>query len=252
MYRRSDGTIDELLDNNGTLIPKPEPPIYSENEIKSYSSDISKSKKNVSMIKKDSTRILDIEIENNTYKNKKGFDYISYESAQKILISRNYDRFLMPSDIPDIIEFSDNSELCNSLCSGNREWLGLAWERKQDYLIIYKQPSGIYMSELLSPSGDPLIKFYNKEHLLCKDAFSFKIGNIPSGISIKLSILDTKLYETLFGRKQEHCPLGMPEPYIILPEYFSIWPVGFKIENEKIFMSGADFSTYRGVKEIKK
>lgn len=247
MYRRSDGTTDPLLDANGVLIPKNNPPLYSKSELESYIQNRTKA----AITKKNSTLVLDAEIENSIYKNNKGFDYVSFEFAQKNSLSRNFDGLLMPSDIVNIIEASDNSELCASLCKGDREWFDIAWERKQDYLIVYKRPKGIYMADLMSPSGNPSIKTYKKDKLSCENAFSFKIGHLPANVAIKVTMIDPKLHEILFGRKIEDCPLGMVNPFVYLPEHFSFWPVGFKIENENLMMKGADFCTFRGVKKRK-
>lgn len=252
MYRRSDGIIDQLLDANGVLIPKKAPPLYSKEELERLNTK--KPAETTALAKTNITKVFDKEIENEPFSGKYS-NYISYDSALKEVFSKGFDRLLLPEDIADIFYKFYGDSICNSLLNGKREWLDMAWERKAGGdLLIYKRPKGVYMESLPSPNGDPSKKIYNRKKIECDDIFRIKVGDLPSGVAIPIKMSNSNLsidfYSKVFSRLEDEC-ISLPNIFINLPEYFSLWPVAFEIKSDCLMMKGSEFATYRGVKEIK-
>lgn len=252
MYRRSDGTIDQLLDASGVLIPKKAPPLYSKEELSSLMGN--KPAQIKALAKTNTTRVFDKEIENEPFSGVNSSN-VSFDFAINDTKSNNFDRLLLLEDIADIFHRFYGEGICSSMLTGKREWLDMAWERRTGGdLFIYKKPRGIYMDALPSPNGDPSVKMYKYRKLQCDDIIRIKIGSLPSNTAIPVKMANSDIEKDFYSnviRRSEYECLLMPDMFINLPEYFSIWPVAFEIKSDCMMMKGQEFSTYRGVKEIK-
>ncbi len=250
-----------------TLEPK-EDSLYSPEELEAFKNQQPKAQQPKPELavrqQKSLTQIIGLNIEDSADMNADGKKkYMSFDSAQRGIISRGFEEFIIPSDLIDLRRSNNllHLHLYNSITNSTGEWFDMAWMRQGKDLIIYEHPYGLFL-EVLPPTNYPKNNIvnhkhypssfrYNAKNIKCNNALSFNIGNFSAGVEIPLHAFGSALSDYILRRKVADYPTSMPEPKIVLPEYFTVMPVGFEMKQDGFVIGGHIYRACRGAKRKK-
>lgn len=208
-----DAFFEKVENKRQKITPTPQPKLCAENKTPSAPKN-----------KPELIKYGDLEIERYLPKASNGYvTGMSYDKSLERIKNAGLDRHLRPQEAFGIIidkleekiteDFIDDTDI---FLTGAEEWLSLAFERKDNQLICYLDPTGLVLNENTHK--------YEKINFTYSQANCFYIYGIPSNTRLKLNNFNQHLIKFIFGKPYKDLPKIIQETANILlpPDEFML------------------------------